>query len=303
MTPHAWTLLALLGLIWGGSFTANAVVLTEIGVVTIVALRVLVAAIVLWVTVLALRLPLPRDPRQWGVLFLLGLFGNALPFSLITWGQLAVPSGLAAILNASTAIFSVLLAALFFADERLTARKVLGVALGLAGVATAIGLTALTALDLTAWAQLALIAASLSYGLGASLGKMALRGVAPQVAATGMLTGAALIMVPIALIRDGLPSPHHSGHVWLALAYSAVVATALAYLIYYRLLSLAGAGNASLVTLLVAPVAIVLGAVLLGETLASRAFGGFAILALGLLVLDGRLLRRLAPLAQKGPSG
>lgn len=309
MTARAWALLALLGLIWGGSFAATAVALTEVGFWSVVALRVTLAAAVLWGAVLALRLPLPRDPRQWANLFLLGLFGNALPFSLITWGQLSVPSGLAAILNASTAVFAVLLAALFFRDEALTVRKVAGVALGIAGVATAIGLSDLGSLDLSAMGQWALIAASLSYAVAGVLGRVALRGVAPQVAATGMLTGAALIMAPVALWQDGWPSTQHSGQVWLALAYSAVVATALAYLLYYRLLARAGAGNAALVTLLVAPVAIVVGAMLLRESLPPRAFGGFAILALGLLVLDGRLLtrfrarlRRRRPLAQPTPS-
>jgi len=303
MTTRAWVFLSALGLIWGGSFAANAIALTEIGFWTIVALRVAIAAVVLWVAVLVMHLPLPRSPRAWGVLFLLGLIGNALPFSLITWGQLVVPSGLAAILNAATAIFSVLVAAAFFRDELLTARKALGVALGFAGVVTTIGLSTLTTLDLTALAQLALIGASLCYAFAGSLGKVALRGIAPEVAATGMLTGSALIMVPLALWRDGLPSPEHSVQVWMALAYSAVVATAVAYLLFYRLLALAGAGNGGLVTLLVAPVAIVIGAVFLDETLAPRVFAGFAILVLGLLVLDGRLLRRAAPLAQLPHSG
>ena len=214
MTPRAWTLMGMLGLIWGGSFVATAVALTEIGFWTTVAIRVGGATVVLWLAVLAMRLPLPRDLRTWGLLLSLGVIGNAVPFSLITWGQQTVPSGLAAILNASTSVFGVLVAAVFFHDERLTPRKLIGVALGFAGVATAIGMQALTRLDLTALGQLALVAASLSYAFTGIVGKLALRGVAPQVVATGMLTGAALIMVPVALWQEGWPAARHSPQVW-----------------------------------------------------------------------------------------
>lgn len=293
LTPRAILMLLLLALIWGGSFTATAVALTEIGVRTTVAIRVGGAAVVLWLWVLASRLPMPRDPRTWAVLLALGLIGNALPFSLITWGQTTVPSGLAAILNAATAVFGVLVAAAFFRDEKLTARKVTGVTLGIGGVAVAMGVQNLLAFDPTALGQLALIGASLSYAFTGALGRVALRSVNATVAATGMMTGAALVMIPWALATDGMPAAHHSGHVWLALAYSAVIATAVAYLIYYRLLGIVGAGNTSFVTLLVAPVAIVLGAVLLQESLPVRAYLGFALLAAGLVVLDGRLLARL----------
>jgi len=294
MTPRALALLVLLASIWGASFAATSVALTELPFRSVVAIRIGGAAIVLWAYVLLARPPLPRRARDWAVLLFLGVIGNAIPFSLITWGQTTVPSGLASILNASTAVFGVLVAAAVFRDERLTARKLIGVALGLAGVIVAMGIGQLTALDPTSLGQLALVGASLCYAFTGALGRFVLRSVAPQVAATGMMTGAALVMVPWALMTDGLPPLHHSGQVWLALVYSAVIATAVAYLIYYRLLGLVGAGNSSFVTLLVAPIAIVLGAVLLDETLALRAYAGFALLAAGLTVLDGRLFHRLA---------
>ncbi len=294
MTPRALALLVLLATIWGASFAATSVALAELPFRTVVAIRVGGAAIVLWLYVLVARPALPRRVRDWAVLLFLGVIGNALPFSLITWGQTTVPSGLAAILNASTAVFGVLVAAAVFRDEKLTARKLIGVTLGLAGVIVAMGIGQLTALDPTSLGQLALIAASVCYSLTGALGRFVLRSVAPQVAATGMMTGAALIMVPWALASDGAPPLHHSGQVWLALAYSAVIATALAYLIYYRLLGMVGAGNSSFVTLLVAPIAIVLGTVFLHESLSFSAYAGFALLAAGLTVLDGRLFGRLA---------
>lgn len=292
--PRALVLLLILALIWGGSFTATAIALTEVGVRTVVAARVGGACLILWIWVLAMRLPLPRGPRLWAVLLSLGLIGNALPFTLITWGQTTVPSGLAAILNASTAVFGVLVAAAFFRDEKLTARKVAGVCLGLAGLVIAIGVDSLSAFDPTSLGQLALIAASLCYAFTGVLGRVALREVDPSVAATGMMTGATILMLPLALATEGLPAAHHGWAVWVALAYSAFVATAIAYLIYYRLLGLAGAGNTSFVTLLVAPVAIVLGALVLHESLPLRAYAGFALLAAGLIVLDGRVGARLA---------
>ena len=290
--PRAWFELFLLATIWGGSFLFNRLALDELGVFTTVAFRVGGACLVLWTCVAALRLPLPRRPGVWASFLVMGALNNAIPFTLITWGQLTIPTGLAAIVNASTAIFGVLVAALLFRDERLTPARLVGVLLGFAGVAVAIGLSALTALDLTALPQLALVCASLSYALAAVWARKRLGGLAPQVAAAGMLTGSSLIMIPLALWSEGLPSLTHGPGTWLALGYLATVSTAGAYLLYYRVLGMAGAGNLSLVTLLVAPVAIVLGALVLNEALPMRAYAGFALIALGLLTIDGRAFAR-----------
>jgi drug/metabolite transporter (DMT)-like permease len=222
----------------------------------------------------------------------MGLLNNALPFTLITWGQLTIPSGLAAIVNASTAIFGVLVAALAFRDERLTARRLTGVLTGFAGVAVAIGLHAFATLNLASLPQLALVAAAISYALAAVFARRMLGGLPPQVAAAGMLTGSSLLMLPTALWIDGPPVLTHGAQVWGALGYLAIIATAGAYLLYYRVLGMAGAGNLSLVTLLTAPVAIVMGALILNEALPLRAYAGFALIALGLLIIDGRLLPR-----------
>ncbi len=286
---RAWAELLLLAPIWGASFLCNRIALQDIGVFSVVALRVGGAAIILWAYVLARGLPLPRSWRVWVAFGVMGVLNNVIPFSLITWGQLTIPSGLASILNAFTAILGVLVASVAFRDERLTPKRLAGVALGFAGVVTVIGPAALTKLDLTSLSQLALIGASLSYAFAGSWARASFRGLAPQVAAAGMLSASSLIMLPLAFWTDGLPGLHHGPQVWAAVAYLAVLATALAYLLYYRVLAMAGAGNLSLVTLLVAPVAIILGAVVFGEALPLRAFAGFALLALGLLVLDGRV--------------
>jgi drug/metabolite transporter (DMT)-like permease len=290
--PRAWAELLLLATIWGGSFISNRLALNEVPVLTTVAFRVAGACILLWVYVGLRRLPVPRSFRIWLAFLAMGLLNNALPFTLITWGQLTIPSGLAAIVNASTAIFGVLVAALAFRDERLTARRLTGVLLGFAGVAVAIGLHALTTLNLTSLPQLALVAAAISYAVAAAFARRVLGGLPPQVAAAGMLTGSSLLMLPTALWIDGPPVLTHGAQVWGALGYLAILSTAGAYLLYYRVLGMAGAGNLSLVTLLTAPVAIVMGALILNEALPLRAYAGFALIALGLLIIDGRLLPR-----------
>ena len=292
ISPATWGLMLLLALIWGGSFTANRAALTEVGVLTTVAVRVSGAALALWLWIALRRLPVPRGWRWIGTCALLGLLNNVLPFTLIVWGQTRIDSGLAAILNGATALFSVLLAALLFRDEALNLRRGLGLGLGLAGVVVVIGPETLAGFDLTSLAQLAVLAAAASYATAAVIARRALQGVRAEVGAAGMLSAAALIMVPLALWQDGVSALHHAPEVWAALAYLALIASALAYMIFYLILARAGAGNLGLVTLLIAPVAILFGALAFGETLAPGAYAGFALLAAGMLVLDGRLLRR-----------
>jgi drug/metabolite transporter (DMT)-like permease len=291
----AWMPLLALGTIWGLSFVSIRLALDEIGPLTSVAHRAFWAMLALWGVVLAMRLPLPRGGAVWGAFLVMGLLNNVIPFSLMAWAQLHIESGLTSILNASTAIFGVLVAALVFADERLTLRKALGVGLGFAGVATAIGLDSLRRFDVTSLAQLAVLAGAVSYAWAGAWARRHLGHLAPQVAAAGMLTGSALLSMPLALAVEGPMTLTLRPVTLAAIGYYALVATAGAYLLYYHVLRLAGSGNLLLVTLLIPPVAIVAGAVILGEALGREAYAGFALLALGLLILDGRLLRRARP--------
>lgn len=291
LSPRAWAELLLLATIWGASFLSIRIALDEVPVLWVVAWRVGLAAIVLWAVALILRISLPRTPRLWVALFVMGILNNVIPFLLLAWGQLHIETGLTAILNAATAIFGVLVATMAFADERLTPRRAAGVLLGFAGVATAVGADALATFDLRSFGQLAVLGAAFSYALAGAWARKHLSGLSPVVAAAGMLSGSALIMVPAALVLDGPPDLALAPRTWAAIAYYALVATAFAYLLYYRVLAMAGAGNLLLCTLLIPPVAILLGALVLGEALAPRAFLGFALLALGLLTLDGRLFR------------
>ncbi len=291
ISPRAWAELLVLSLIWGGSFLSIRIALDEIGPLTTVAHRTGWAMLILWTYVILRRLPIPKEPRIWAAFLVMGLLNNVIPFSLMAWGQLHIETGLTSILNAATAIFGVIAAALFFADERLTMRKAIGVTLGFFGVATAIGLSALMQFDIRSLGQLAVIGGTISYALAGVWARKMMGGLTPQVAAAGMLTGSSLITIPAAWFIEGPISLTLQPDTWAAIAYYAIIATAVAYLLYYRVLAMAGSGNLMLCTLLVAPVAIILGAVVLGEALPLRAFIGFGLLALGLIILDGRLLK------------
>lgn len=282
----------LLALIWGASFLSIRIALNEIGPLTAVAHRTGWAMLILWGYIALRRLALPRNPRVWLSFLVMGIVNNVIPFTLMAWGQLHIETGLTSILNASTAVFGVIAAALFFADERLTPRKAVGTLLGFAGVATVVGLSTLTSFDLRSLGQLAVIGGAISYALAGVWARHMLRDLKPQVAAAGMLTGSSLVMIPVAYLVEGPFRFDLAPLTWAAIAYYALIATAVAYLLYYRVLAMAGSGNLLLCTLLIAPVAIVLGAVVLGEVLPLSAYFGFGILAAGLIVLDGRLIPR-----------
>lgn len=292
MSTQAWAELLLLSLIWGGIFLAVRIALDEIGPLTAVAHRVAWAALLLWVVVLVGRVQIPRSPKVWIGFVGMGLLNNVIPFSLQAWGQLYIESGLTSILNAGTAVFGVLVAAIFLADERLTRRKAIGVTFGFAGVVTAIGFGALASFDVRSMGQLAVIASTISYAFAGVWARKMLAGVPPVMAACGMLTASSVIALPLAWSVEGPLTLALSSTTWAAIAFYAVVATAGAYLLFYRVLDMAGAANLMLCTLLIAPVAIVLGAVVLGEELPLRAYGGFALIGMGLIILDGRLIKK-----------
>jgi drug/metabolite transporter (DMT)-like permease len=259
---------------------------------TYVLLRLSIAAAAMW---LFLRLKgqglgLPRG--AWGSIFLLALLNNCLPFALFGWGQTHIASGLASILNATTPIWGVVVAHFLTHDERMTPRKIAGVLLGFGGVAVMIGPSLLSSLGSSALAQLACVTASLSYALAAVWARrFRSQGISPLSVTTGQLTAGAAMMLPIALLVDK-PWTHAFPPLtaWGAIVALALLCTAFGYVLYFRLIETSGATNALLVTLLVPPVAILLGGLFLGETLAPQDFAGLALIALGLAAIDGRLL-------------
>ena len=286
---RAWIDLVLLALLWGGSFLAIREALDEIGFLTAVAHRVTWASIMLWIIVAVRRLAVPRSLRAWGALFVMGCLNNVIPFTLMAWGQLSIESGLTAILNATSAIWAVLVAALFFADERLTMRRAIGVLIGFLGVSSAIGVQNLASLELRSLAQLAVIGGTISYAFAGCWARARLQDQSPLVAAAGMLTCSSLVMLPLSRAVEGPLVVDLSLSTWAAVAYFALAATAAAYILYYRILAAAGAGNLLLVTLMIPPVAILLGAWARDEALTAGAYLGFALLGAGLLILDGRI--------------
>ncbi|MFK7869179.1 MAG: DMT family transporter [Roseobacter sp.] len=292
ISASVWGALIALAVIWGASFVSIRIALDEVGFLTAVAHRTFWAMLILWVFTALRRLPLPRDPKIWGAFLVMGLLNNVIPFGLMAWGQLHIESGLTSILNAATAIFGVLAAALFFADERLTPRKIIGVGFGFVGVATAIGLDNLRSFDIRSLAQVAIIAGTMFYALASVWARTMLSDLPPQIAAAGMLTGSTLITVPTAWVVEGPITLSLSPDTLLAIGYYSIIATAGAYLLYYWILSRAGSGNLMLVTLMIPPVAIILGAYMLDEALPANAYTGFALLAAGLIILDGRVWPR-----------
>ena len=293
LSGRAWAEMMLLAMIWGGSFLSIRVALDEITPLTSVAHRTTWAMLVLWIVIAAMRIPLPRDPKIWFSFLVMGLLNNVIPFTLMAWGQLHIESGLTSILNAFTAVVGVVVASLFFADERITLRKGIGVILGFFGVAVAIGLDNFRSFDLRSMAQLAVIGGTVAYAIAGVWARKRLVGMPPQMAAAGMLTGSTVIMLPLVYFIEGPLTFDLQPRTMLAIGYYAIIATAFAYLLYYRVLAMAGSGNLMLVTLLVAPLAITLGAVVLEEKLGANAYLGFGILALGLIILDGRVWKAL----------
>lgn len=299
LSPRAWLELMALALIWGGSFLAIATALDQIGPLWVIAHRTGWAALILLVVLHLSGGRLPAAPGLLLACLVMGVLNNVIPFGLQAFAQLHVASGLVAILNATTAFFGVLLAAAVFADERLTRNRIIGVLLGMFGVALAIGLTALQSLDLRSLAQWAVIGSTLSYACAAIWARRFLTGLRPVQAATGMLCGSALVSIPMAWAVEGPPVLALAPATWAGIAYFAVAATALAYLLYYRVLAMAGSGNLMLVTLLVPPVAIALGVWFRDEVFATADLAGFALIALGMVVLDGRVVTWIAARARR----
>jgi drug/metabolite transporter (DMT)-like permease len=282
-------MLLLLAAVWGGSFFFGEVALREVPPLTITLHRVVWAVPILAVIVFFKRIAVPRSPRVWGAYLVMGALNNAIPFSLIFWGQTQIESGLASILNATTAMFAAVVAGLLLADEPVTAKKIVGAVLGIAGVAFIMGPSALTEFNPSNLAQLAILGATLSYAFAGVWGKTALTGQPPLMNALGMLVGSTLLMIPIVLVFDGPPNFELSAGVWGALLGMAALSTALAYVLYFAILVRAGTANLLLVTLLIPPFAIGLGVLFLGEQMGSEAWIGFAIIAFGFAVTDGRL--------------
>ena len=287
--------LLLLGLatVWGGSFFFAEIALREVPPLTVALHRIFWAVPALFVVVLWQGIEIPRSIKAWLCYLVMGALNNAIPFSLIFWGQVTIESGLASILNGTTAVFGAVVAGIFLVDEPLTARKIAGALFGIFGVAVIMGLDALTNFDLRNLAQLAILGAALSYAFAGVWGKRFLSGFPPIMNAFGMLVGSTILMIPVAFHSEGMPNLVLSTEVWASLLAVSLLSTAVAYLLYFEILVRAGSANLMLVTLLIPPIAVGLSFTFLGERLGSEAWLGFGLIAVGLVVTDGRLLDRI----------
>ena len=295
MTASDWALLAVLSIVWGGSFLFIGVAVRELPPLTIVAIRVVTAALALLLVLKLMRVDLPRTRQAWAAFLGMSILNNVIPFTLIVWGQGHIASGLASILNATTPLFTVIVAHYLTDDERLTGQKLAGVIVGFFGVAVMIGAAAMASLDASILAQLAILGAALSYGFSGVFGRrFKTMGIPPLATAAGQVTVSSVLLLPVALIVDrpwtlAMPS---TGTI-VSLAALGLVSTAFAYLIFFRLLARAGATNVGLVTFLIPVSAILLGVLVLGEMLAARHFVGMALIGAGLILIDGRAISSL----------
>jgi drug/metabolite transporter (DMT)-like permease len=288
MGPLEWLWLIILSVIWGGSFFFGKVALAELRPFTIVLGRVGIAAIALNLFVVMTGHRMPSSFKTWRLFLIMGALNNMIPFSLIFWGQTQIASGLASILNATTPLWTVLLANFLTQDERLTVNRLNGIVLGMIGVVIMIGPDALQGLGLNVIAQLAVLAATVSYASAGIFGKR-FKDLPPHVTAAGQVTCSALMMIPATLIVDRpwlLPLP--GAKTWGAVIGLALLCTAVAYVVYFRILATAGATNLLLVTFLIPISALILGMTILGERLDLRHFVGMGLIGSGLAAIDGR---------------
>lgn len=289
MSLLEWMMLVALAIVWAGTFFFAEIAVAEIPPITIAFLRVSGAALVLLLILKFLGVSMPRDGRVWVGLFCMGLLNNAIPFSLIFWAQTELTSGLASILNAMMPFFTVIAAHFLTRDERITRLRVLGVILGIFGVAVLIG----TPAGGPIWAQILILLAGVSYAFASIFGKrFAQLGVQPMATATGQVIASAIILLPFALIAEQpWNNTFPSAPVIWAMIGMVTLSTAVAYFLYFRILSTAGATNIALVTLLIPPFAVLLGIMFLHESLTQQQLAGMLIITVGLIFIDGRVFQ------------
>jgi len=293
MGPAEWAMMIGLSLLWSATFFFVEIGLREIVPFWLVTGRMAFGAATLWALVFALGVPRPKSAADWRDLLIMGLLNNAIPFTLIFWGQVYITAGLASILNATTPFFAVIVAHLFLADERTSVLKTVGVLFGLGGVIVLIGPEALDGLTGSLWGQLAVVGAAISYAFAGVFGRRLSR-LTPMMSATGMLTMSTVLIIPVAWIAEGAPELALGWQTWTAILVLGVAGSGMAYILYFRILERAGATNLLLVTLLIPPGAILLGVLFLEESLTLSALAGMALIFAGLAFVDGRLFRRRA---------
>lgn len=287
-----WLKLILLSFLWGGAFFFAEVALDHVEPLTIVMVRVSLAAIILIVFCRVTKIPSsPLGGPVLVSLLIMGILNNVIPFTLITYGQVQISGGLASILNATTPLFTVAVAHFWPQGEKATPLKIAGVVAGIAGVAVLMGVGNLAQSGGTLVGQLAVLGAAVSYAFALLYGRR-FKSFHPIFFATGMLTAASLVMIPLAFIFETPLQPMPPAPALAAMAGLAIFASAIAYFLYFSVLQSAGPTNASLVTFMIPASAILLGVMFRNENLEPNHLAGLGLILLGLALVDGRLLRR-----------
>ncbi len=296
MSTADWGIIMLLSLLWGGAFFLIELGLRGFPPNTLVFLRMALAVPPMLLALWFLKEKLPTDGKSWMQLLVLGAINAALPFILFFWGQTQIESGLASVLNATTPLWGVVTAHFLTRDEKATPARIVGVLLGIMGIIVMVGSDALQGMSGSVWAQLACLAATLSYAFAAIYGRtLSQSTMSPMVVATGQVMTAALLMLPVALIVDQpwtLATPGWDA--WAGAIGLAIPSTAVAYFFYFKLIDRAGASNAMLVAFIMPVIAIILGVVALNESVEPNEMAGALLIGLGLLAIDGRLFARFS---------
>jgi drug/metabolite transporter (DMT)-like permease len=302
MKPKEWWLLIILSVFWGGSFFFVEVALLDFQPFTLVFLRIAIAALILVGVVCLTGKRLPASFKTWSGYAVMGMLNNAIPFSLIVWGQTHIQSGVASILNATTPIFTVLLAHFLTSDERLTTKKIMGVVIGFAGVYLMMKPELTDGFSWRGLGQAAVLGAAVSYSFAAIFGKR-FKDIPAVVNSAGMLVCSSIIMLPLVIIIDSPWSLRPSLEALSAVLGIAVISTAFAYLLYFHLLATAGATNVLLVTFLIPISALLLGVGILGEALKILEYAGMGSIFLGLIIIDGRASNLIKQLNRRRATG
>jgi drug/metabolite transporter (DMT)-like permease len=291
MRPRDFAGLVLLSALWGGSFLFIRVAVPALGPFLLVGLRVGLAAAALILYALAIG-RMPKIRTRWRSFLVLGFFNAAVPFSLISAAEIHLTASLAAILNSTTVMFTAIVAAVWMGDV-LTARKAVGIMLGIAGVTVLVGWDPLPLNGLVLLAVAAMLIASLSYALGATYAKRSFSGIPPLGMAIGQLCGAVVLLAPLAAVS--VPGKAPSFVVALSILGLALLSTAVAYLIYFRLIENVGPTSTVTVTLLVPVFGLLFGVFLLDEP-----FGPGTLAGLGIILLSVVLITGIAPRKGEG---
>jgi drug/metabolite transporter (DMT)-like permease len=298
-----WLLFVILGFMWGSSY-----LFIKIGVdagltpFTLITLRLLLGFVLLATVVAIAREPLPRNARTYGHLIVMGAVNIAIPFSLITWAELTVDSALAAILNAAVPLFVILIAAVFLRDERITANRLAGLALGFIGVVILVGFDPAKLASGSLAGEIALIGSTISYACGAVYARRNIHGLRPMIPAIFQV-GFALAMVtvlafvferPIDIVSQMKPEAIFAV-VWLG-----ILGSGLAYLVFFRILGRWGATRTSMVAYLLPVFGIALGALVLQEAIDARLLIGTALVIAGVAMVNSKFGSR--PLFERRPT-